>query len=123
MEPAIALRSKPEARPDVSRCFNASRCISPYRELIAYEYLWAKQKVSLKSIAALPDQKNELPSTIVDEEHNTFFRAIENRATEVKVFVDKMIDPPVFLSCSVKKIITISLRTLELIRQMEAQVI
>jgi len=44
-----------------------SPIISPFKELIAYEYLWSEQGSSFKKIAEILSKKDKLPSQIVEE--------------------------------------------------------
>jgi hypothetical protein len=72
--------------------FNIGPCISPYKELIAYEYLWSKPNSSLKNIAGLFVGRGEgvFPSTIVTEEENSLVTDdIDIRKKEIKDFIDQ----------------------------------
>ncbi|MDR1700183.1 MAG: DNA-processing protein DprA [Lachnoclostridium sp.] len=41
--------------------------ISPYKELLAYEYIWARESSSFKEIANLLSKQDKLPSEVVNE--------------------------------------------------------
>jgi DNA processing protein len=63
--------------------------ISPYKELIAYEYLWSKHGSSFKTIAEKLTRKDILPSAIIEEEKNALFSDIDRQTDEIKAFIDK----------------------------------
>jgi hypothetical protein len=43
------------------------KAISPYNELLAYEFLWAQDHSSLKKIAEILSLQAKLPSEVIDE--------------------------------------------------------
>ena len=62
--------------------------ISPYKELVSYEYLWAKDNSTLKNISEL-FAKGLLPSKVVEDNQNFFEK---DKYNEVESFIDKKID-------------------------------
>lgn len=51
---------------------NIMNIISPYKELLSYEYLWAQNNSTLKKISELFDN-NQLPSQIVEDSKTLFY--------------------------------------------------
>jgi DNA processing protein len=74
--------------------------ISPYNELLAYEYLWAKPESSLKKISNLLTRKNIFPSTIANEE---LFSDNTQQTDEIKMFIDKKIKNAPYFSVLLKE--------------------
>ncbi|MDR3311615.1 MAG: DNA-protecting protein DprA [Spirochaetaceae bacterium] len=77
--------------------------ISPYKELLAYEYLWAKPKSSLKNIAKQLSKKNILPSEIVAKEGNTLFTDAATQTDEIKTYIDQKIRTGPYFSVLLKE--------------------
>lgn len=46
--------------------------VSPYRETVAYEYLYSRQGMTLKRMSELTSKRHRLPSTALDEESGMF---------------------------------------------------
>jgi DNA processing protein len=75
---------------DLFGLFNTNKfSISPYKEIIAYEYLWSKPNSSVKTIAEKLSRKDILPSEVVEEEKDALFSDIDRRTGEIRAFIDK----------------------------------
>jgi DNA processing protein len=92
------------AIPAVFELFNASKfSISPYNEIIAYEYLWSKSGSSLKTIAEKLSRNDILPSEVVEEEKNALFSDVDQRIDEIRAFIDKKLKVPPHFSMLLKE--------------------
>ncbi len=72
------------------------RIISPYKELLAYEFLWSQESSSLKKISELLSKKEKLPSEVISEITPDFFGDYAQREHAIKEFITKKIQssPP-----------------------------
>jgi len=86
--------------------FNIDAPISPYNELIAYEYLWSIPGSSLKNISNQLNSKNSsiLPSTILAEEYSFLINdGFEKQKKEIQDFIDQKIKNPPHFSILLKE--------------------
>jgi DNA processing protein len=67
------------------------KVISPYSELLAYEFLWAQENSTLKQIAAILSKKEKLPSEVVREVTPDLFGDFDQRKEVIKEYIDKKI--------------------------------
>jgi len=65
------------------------RAISPYNELLAYEFLWAQDHSSLKKIAQFLSLQAKLPSEVVNEIPPDLFGSFDQRIDTIKEFIEK----------------------------------
>ncbi|MDR1147093.1 MAG: DNA-protecting protein DprA [Spirochaetaceae bacterium] len=92
------------ARPSVFGLFSQNKfSISPYKEIIAYEYLWSKPNSSVKTIAEKLSRKDILPSEVVEEEKNALFSDVDQRTSEIRAFIDKKLKIPPRFSVLLKE--------------------
>jgi len=77
--------------------------ISPYNELLAYEYLWAQNNSSLKKISEVLSLKAKLPSEVVNEMTADLYGSFEDRKNDIKEFIDKKIKSPPSFSMLLKE--------------------
>jgi DNA processing protein len=77
--------------------------ISPYKELIAYEYLWSKPDSSFKIIAEKLSKKDILPSALVEEEKKSFFSDVDQKTSGIKALIDKKLKTCPFFSVLLKE--------------------
>jgi DNA processing protein len=63
--------------------------LSPYKELVAYEYLWAKPDSSLKSIAEMLTRRDVLPSVVLEEENMALFPESAEKIKEIEAFLEQ----------------------------------
>jgi DNA processing protein len=68
------------------------KAISPYNELLAYEFLWAQQHSTLKKIAEVLSLQTKLPSEVIDEITPDLFGDFDQRKEAIKDFIDKKIN-------------------------------
>jgi len=74
----------------IENFFNPGKVsISPYKELVAYEYLWAKPNSSLKSIAEMLTRRDVLPSVVLAEENTALFPESAEKIKEIEVFLEQ----------------------------------
>ena len=64
------------------------KVISPYSEMLAYEFLWAQEHSSLKKIAESLSRRQKLPSEVVGEFTPDVFGDFNNRKGAIKEFID-----------------------------------
>ena len=67
------------------------KVISPYNELLAYEFLWAQEKSSLKKMAEFLSTKEKLPSEVISEVTPDLFGDFSQRKDTIKEYIDKKI--------------------------------
>ena len=67
------------------------KVISPYRELLAYEFLWAQEKSSLKKISEMLSTKDKLPSDVIKEFASDFFGDYNQRKSAIEDFIKSKI--------------------------------
>jgi len=73
------------------------RVISPYNELLAYEFLWAQDKSNLKKIAECLSLKEKLPSEVINEVNPDLYGSFKERKDVIKAYIEKKIkEPPSF---------------------------
>ncbi|MDR0731035.1 MAG: DNA-protecting protein DprA [Treponema sp.] len=70
----------------------AFKAISPYNELLAYEFLWAQKNSSLKKIAMILSLQAKLPSEVINEVTPDLFGGFDQRKDAIKEFIDKKIE-------------------------------
>lgn len=63
--------------------------LSPFNELIAYEYLWTDKKASFKNLASIVSTKNILPSQVLQQQ-DLFFD--NEKLSDIKEFLAKNIN-------------------------------
>jgi len=85
--------------------FNVGAPISPYNELIAYEYLWSIPGSSLKNISnQLNRNTSILPSTILAEEYSFLINdEFIKQKKEIQDFIDQKIQNPPYFSILLKE--------------------
>jgi DNA processing protein len=67
------------------------KVISPYNELLAYEFLWAQNQSSLKKIAEILSRQAKLPTEVINEITPDLFGGFDQRKDDIKEFIDKKI--------------------------------
>jgi DNA processing protein len=67
------------------------KAISPYNELLAYEFLWAQKQSSLKKIAEILSLQSKLPTEAIHEVTPDLFGSFDQRKSVIKDFIDKKI--------------------------------
>jgi len=67
------------------------RVISPFKELLAYEFLWAQENSSLKKIAEILSKQERLPSEVVKDITPDFFGNFNQRVNTIESFMNKKI--------------------------------
>jgi DNA processing protein len=77
--------------------------ISPYNELLAYEFLWAQDHSSLKKIAEILSLQAKLPSEVINEVTPDLFGDFAQRKDTIKDFIDKKIQSPPSFSFLLKE--------------------
>ena len=81
----------------VSEPMSNFKVISPYNEMLAYEYLWAQEQSSLKKIAETLSLQAKLPSEVVKEIVPDIYGDFNQRKSIIKKFIDgKIKSPPSF---------------------------
>ena len=72
------------------------RVISPYKELVAYEFLWAQENSSLKKIAEILSKQEKLPSEVIKDITPDFFGNFSQRKDAIEEFINKKLksSPP-----------------------------
>jgi len=76
---------------EVSMSMSNFRVISPYKELLAYEFLWAQEHSNLKKIAEILSFQAKLPSEVINEFSSDLFGSFDQRKDTIKEFIDKKI--------------------------------
>jgi DNA processing protein len=79
------------------------RYISPYNELLAYEFLWAQDHSSLKKIAENLSLKEKLPSEVVNEINPDLYGSFNERKDTIKAYIKKKIKSPPSFSFLLKE--------------------
>ena len=79
------------------------QAISPYNELLAYEYLWAQNHSSLKKISEVLSLQAKLPSEVVNEMTADLYGGFEERKNTIKEFIDRKIKSPPSFSMLLKE--------------------
>jgi len=79
------------------------RFISPYNELLAYEFLWAQDHSSLKKIAENLSLKEKLPSEVVNEINPDLYGSFNERKDTIKTYIEKKIKSPPSFSFLLKE--------------------
>jgi len=73
------------------------QAISPYIELLAYEYLWAQRHSSIKKIAEMLSRQTKLPSEIMKDIVPDLFGSFDSKKDVIKEYIDNKIKTtPVF---------------------------
>ncbi|MDR2049207.1 MAG: DNA-protecting protein DprA [Treponema sp.] len=67
------------------------KVISPYNELLAYEFLWAQKNSTVKKIAEILSLQEKLPSQAINEVTPDLFGGFDQRKDAIKEFIDKKI--------------------------------
>jgi len=67
------------------------KVISPYKELLAYEFLWAQEHSTLKKISEILSMQAKLPSEVINEVPPDFFGSFEQRKGIIKNYIEKKI--------------------------------
>lgn len=80
----------------VSKIEQEFKVISPYNELLAYEFLWAQNHSSLKKIAEILSLQAKLPSEVINNFNPDLFGDFNERKNTIKEFIDNKIksSPP-----------------------------
>jgi DNA processing protein len=68
------------------------KVISPYNELLAYEFIWAQNNSTLKKIAEILSLQAKLPSEVINEITPDLFGGFNQREEAIKEFIDKKIE-------------------------------
>ena len=63
------------------------KVIYPYSELLAYEFLWAQEKSSLKMISEMLSTKEKLPSDVIKDFTPDFFGNFDQRKKTIDEFM------------------------------------
>lgn len=63
--------------------------ISPYKELISYEFLWTAPKMSFKTMAQELSKTSMLPSQLVSMKHKDMFSTEPEQLPEIRKFIAK----------------------------------
>jgi DNA processing protein len=67
------------------------KVISPYNELLAYEFLWAQEHSTFKKIAETLSLKAKLPSEAINETTPDLFGSFDQRKDAIKDFIEEKI--------------------------------
>jgi DNA processing protein len=67
------------------------KVISPYNELLAYEFLWAQKHSTLKKIAEILSLQAKLPTEVINDVTPDLFGGFDQRKDTIKEFIDKKI--------------------------------
>ena len=67
------------------------KIISPFKELLAYEFLWAQEKSSLKKISEILSKQDKLPSDVINEISPDFFGEFQLRKTTIEDYIKSKI--------------------------------
>jgi DNA processing protein len=86
-----------------SESISEFKVISPYNELLAYEFLWAQKHSTLKKIAEILSSQTKLPSEVINEVTPDLFGQFDQRKDAIKEFIDKKIKSPPFFSLLLKE--------------------
>jgi DNA processing protein len=67
------------------------KAISPYNELLAYEFLWAQKHSTLKKIAEILALQAKLPTEAINDITPDLFGSFDKRRKTIKEFMDQKI--------------------------------
>ena len=81
----------------------AIKAISPYTELLAYEFLWAQDHSSLKKMAEILSLHDKLPSEVVNDFTPDLFGSFNQRIDIISEFIEKKIKSPPSFSFLIKE--------------------
>jgi DNA processing protein len=79
------------------------RVISPYSELLAYEFLWAQKGSNLKKIAEILSMKEKFPSEVIKEIDPDLFGGFDQRKDTIKEYLDQKIKQSPYFSILLKE--------------------
>ena len=79
------------------------KVISPYNELLAYEFLWAQDHSSLKKMAETLSLQAKLPSEVINEFEPDLFGSFNQRKNIISEFIEKKIKTPPSFSFLIKE--------------------
>jgi len=77
--------------PIVPKTMPNFKVISPYNEMLAYEFLWAQKQSSLKKIAEILSLQAKLPSEVINEITPDMFGSFNQRKDTIKEYIDRKI--------------------------------